>query len=185
MDPQAPAQPSIDTSYKHPSNPSDQNPAERSQAESTTESLSRSDATTEKRKAGDVSSGTGTQDEATPSSLAIGGQGEGDKNVGPPASNTEGEQMRAAGDGDIAKAQETKTGFGEQSSLASDMDRKREEQDEVKEERRATGIPRGLTGDQPGEGLREEDRGVDVKSALGGGSNIVEAPSGSGAKGVA
>ena len=104
-------------------------------------------------------------------------------------SNTEGEQMRAAGDGDIAKAQETKTGFGEQSSLASDMDRKREEQDKVKDERRATGIlsgPQGgPTGDHPGEALREEDRVVDVKSALGGGSNIVEAPSGSGAKGVA
>lgn len=109
--------------------------------------------------------------------------------AGLPVSNTEGEQMRAAGDGDIAKAQETKTGFGEQSSLASDMDRKREEQDKVKDERRAAGVPGGPqggpTGDHPGEGLREEDRGVDVKSALGGGSNIVEAPSGSGAKGVA
>ena len=100
-------------------------------------------------------------------------------------SNTEGEQMRAAGEGDIAKAQETKTGFGEQSSLASDMDRKREEQDQIKDERRVTGIPGGPTGDHPGEGLREEGRGVDVKSALGGGSNIVEAPRGSGAKGVA
>lgn len=97
--------------------------------------------------------------------------------------------MRAAGDGDIAKAQETKSGFGEQSSLASDMDRKREEQDELKEARRASGIPGGPqggpTGDHPGQGLREENRGVDVKSALGGGSNIVEAPSGSGGKGIA
>lgn len=100
-------------------------------------------------------------------------------------SNTEGEQMRAAGEGDIAKAQETKTGFGEQSSLASDMDRKREEQDQIKDERRVTGTPGGPTGDHPGEGPREEGRGVDVKSALGGGSNIVEAPRGSGAKGVA
>lgn len=69
------------------------------------------------------------------------------------------------------------------------MDRKREEQDEIKEERRENGIPGGPqggpTGDHPGAGLREEDRGVDVKSALGGGSNIVEAPAGSGGKGVA
>ena len=97
--------------------------------------------------------------------------------------------MAAAGDGDIAKAQETKSGFGEQSSLTSGMDRKREQQDELKDERRAAGIPGGPeggpTGDHPFAGLREEDRGVDVKSALGGGSNIVEAPSGSGGKGVA
>ena len=97
--------------------------------------------------------------------------------------------MRAAGDGEIAKAQETKTGFGEQSSLTSDLDRKREEQDKAKDERSVTGTsggPQGgLTGDRPGEGPWEEERGVDVKSALGGGSNIVEAPSGSGAKGVA
>ena len=85
MDPQAPAQPSIDTSYNHPDNPSEQDPVEKSQAESTTASLSRSDATTEKRQAGDVSSsGASGQDEATPSSLAMGGQGEGDKDVGCP-----------------------------------------------------------------------------------------------------
>ena len=109
--------------------------------------------------------------------------------AGPPVSDLEGEQLGAGGEGDIAKAQETKTGFGEQAGLASDMDRKREEQDEIKEERRANGMPGGPqggpTGDHPGAGLREEDRGVDVKSALGGGSNIVEAPSGSGGKGVA
>ena len=97
--------------------------------------------------------------------------------------------MRAAGDGEIAKAQETKTGFGEQSNLTSDLDRKREEQDKAKEERSATdtsgGPHGGSTGDRPGEEPWEEERGVDVKSALGGGSNIVEAPSGSGAKGVA
>lgn len=84
MDPQAPAQPSIDTPYKHPGNPTDQDSAEKAQAESTTASLSRSDATSEKREASDVSSGAGGQDEATPSSLAIGGRGEGDKDVGRP-----------------------------------------------------------------------------------------------------
>ena len=42
--------------------------------------------------------------------------------------------MRAAGDGDIAAAQEHKHGFGEQSSLTSDLDRKKEEQAQIKHE---------------------------------------------------
>ena len=83
MDPQAPAQPPIDTSYKHPDNPSDQDPAEKSSAQSTKASISRSDAKLEKRQAGDVSSGAAGQDEATPSALAAGGQGEGDRDVSP------------------------------------------------------------------------------------------------------
>ena len=97
--------------------------------------------------------------------------------------------MRAAGEGDIKSALDNKHGFGEQSDLSSDMDRKRAEQDEIKEARRESGIPGGPqggpTGGHPGEGLREEERGVDVKSALGGGSGIVGASAGSGGKGVA
>ena len=81
MDPQAPAQPSIDTSYKHPGNPSDQDPAERSQAESHGASSTRTDATAETREQGDVPSGEAGQSEATPSSLGLGGQGEKDKDV--------------------------------------------------------------------------------------------------------
>ena len=84
MDPQAPAQPSIDTSYKHPDNPSEQDPSEKASAQSTAASFSRSDATREARRPGDVLSGAGGQDEATPSSLAIGGQGERDRDVSLP-----------------------------------------------------------------------------------------------------
>ena len=84
MDPQAPSQPPIDTSYKHPDNPSDQDPVEQASAQSTKASISRSDHNVDERKAGDVPSGAGGQDEATPSSLALGGQGEGDtEDVGP------------------------------------------------------------------------------------------------------
>lgn len=43
--------------------------------------------------------------------------------------------MRAAGDGDIAAAQKDKHGFGEQSSLTSDLDRKKAEQARIKDER--------------------------------------------------
>lgn len=84
MDPQAPAQPPIDTSYKHPENPTDQDPAEKAQAQSLGASQSRTDAIAEERQAGDVSSGRRGQDEATPSALALGGQGERDRDVRPP-----------------------------------------------------------------------------------------------------
>lgn len=75
--------------------------------------------------------------------------------MGGSVSNQEGEQMRAAGDGDIAVAQEEKHGFGEQTSLTSDLDRKKAEQAEIKDDRR---------GGEDGGG------GVDVRGALGGGN---------------
>ena len=78
----------------------------------------------------------------------------GHSQMGGPVSNQEGEQMRAAGDGDIAKAQDQKHGFGEQSDLASGLDKKKEEQARIKE-------ARGYDG---GGGS-----GVDVQGALGGG----------------
>lgn len=72
--------------------------------------------------------------------------------MGGPVSDLEGEQMCAAGDGDIAAAQDDKHGFGEQSSLTSDLDRKKAEQAEIKEARRGGG----------------GGKGVDVQGALGG-----------------
>ncbi len=97
--------------------------------------------------------------------------------------------MAMSGEGEVKSAVENKHGFGEQGSLTSDMDRKRAEQNEIKEDRRESGNSGGRqggpTGGHPGEGQREENRGVDVKSALGGGSNVIGAGSGSGGKGVA
>ena len=75
--------------------------------------------------------------------------------MGGPVSNQEGEQMRAAGDGDIAAAQDDKHGFGEQASLTSDLDRKKAEQAEIKDERRG-----GAGG----------GKSVDVQGAVGGGN---------------
>lgn len=63
--------------------------------------------------------------------------------------------MRAAGDGDIAAAQDKKHGFGEQGDLASGLDRKKAQQAEIKDAR-SDGGGRG-------------GGGVDVKGALGGG----------------
>ena len=75
--------------------------------------------------------------------------------MGDPVSNTEGEQMRAAGDGDIAAAQDSKHGFGEQSDLASNLDGKKNEQAKIKEAR----------------GIGGGGGGVDVQSAIGGRGN--------------
>ena len=72
--------------------------------------------------------------------------------MGEPVSSLEGEQMRAPGDGDVAVAQDKKHGFGEQSDLASDLDRKKADQARIKE-KRSTG--------------RGSD-GVDVEGAVGG-----------------
>ncbi|KAL8825247.1 MAG: hypothetical protein Q9191_004528 [Dirinaria sp. TL-2023a] len=169
MDPSAPSQPPLDTAYQHPSNPTTKEPQEQYESQSTSASQRRTGAKLDGRSAGDVPT------EATPSSLAKGGHGErDDPNIlgSDPTSSLEGEQMRAPGEGDIARANENVTGFGEQPDLAADMDRKRAEQDQIKEDRRA-------------DGRREEDRGVDVQGALGGGKNVVGAGAGSGGKGVA
>lgn len=193
MDPSAPSQPPLDTAYQHPSNPSTKEPQEQYDSQSTSASQSRTGAKADQRSAGDVPSGVPTgQEEATPSSLAKGGHGErDDPNIlgSDPTSSLEGEQMRAPGEGDIARANENVTGFGEQGDLVADMDRKRAEQDQIKEQRQESSIPGGpqggRTGGHPGEGMREEERGVDVKVALGGGANVVGAGSGSGGNGVA
>lgn len=77
--------------------------------------------------------------------------------------------MRAPGEGDIYNAQQHKTGFGEQGDLAFDLDRKREEQDRLKDNR------------SPGSG----DNGVDVQGAVSGaGKGFVGVTSGSGGGGA-
>lgn len=159
MDPQAPSQPSIDTAYDNPDNPADQTPSERKDATSTGASLQRSDPTSERREPNDTigDRGSASQDEAMPSSLSYGAQdssGDAGESKGGPVSNQEAEQMGAAGDGDIAVAQDRKHGFGEQKSLTSDLDRKKAEQGQIKDERR-----------ERGGGGKE----VDVQGLLGGG----------------
>lgn len=75
--------------------------------------------------------------------------------MGGAVSNQEGEQMRAAGDGDIAVAQERKHGFGGEGDLSSGMDRKKDEQAKIKDAR--------------GGGNGGGGGGVDVQAAMGGG----------------
>lgn len=168
MDPTGPSQPSLNTVYDHPSNPAQSAP-EHASSKSTAASQQRSDPTQETRH---PSSGK-PHSQAMPSSLGYGAQddsGDAGEARGDAVSNTEGEQMRAAGDGDIARAQDGKHGFGEQGDLASDMDRKKDQQAEIKEARRG------------GDGGDRSD--VDVGSVLGGkGSGFVGAGEQAGGEG--
>lgn len=60
--------------------------------------------------------------------------------------------MRPAGEGDVYNAQLEKTGFGEQGDLAAGLDRKRDEQDRIKEKH----------------GQESWEGDVDVEAAVGG-----------------
>lgn len=73
--------------------------------------------------------------------------------MGAPSNELDGEQMRAPGEGEVYDAQLNKTGFGEQRDLAAGLDRKREEQDRIKEEKH---------------GVSEKEYSIDVKGVVGG-----------------
>ncbi|KAL9127916.1 MAG: hypothetical protein Q9217_003302 [Psora testacea] len=150
MDPNQPSQPALNTVYDQPSNPA-QSISEYKSSTTTSASQQRSAPTCETRRDNDK------ERDAVPSALAYGernARNDADERMGGPVSNLEGEQMRPAGEGEVAKTQETKHGFGEQEDLASGLDRKKAEQDRVKDMRRQAG----------GGG------GVDVGAVLGGGS---------------
>jgi hypothetical protein len=80
--------------------------------------------------------------------------------VGPQQEDLDGEQMRAAGEGEVMDAQFNKknAGWGEQGSLTSDLDRQKAEQqgarENVKEQRRHDGNVDG------GAGRRTENEGI-------------------------
>ncbi len=95
------------------------------------------------------------QDNADDSNVLLPGS-----RVGPQNEDLEGEQMRAAGEGDVMNAQLEKknAGWGEQDSLTSDLDRQKAEQQHAREgikaERRAGGSVDG------GAGNRVENEGL-------------------------
>jgi len=160
MDPKAPAQPKLDTAYDTAGNPAERTSHEQSKAAA--KESTNTGATAEDRGQGDIPVPSTHDDRATPSSLGIGARNaSGDKgeNVGPGASNLDGEQMRAPGEGDVYKKQFSKSGFGEQEDLAGDLDRKKAEQADARAEI---------------ESHRKED--VDVGGALGNrvGPSVVE-----------
>lgn len=79
--------------------------------------------------------------------------------------------MRAPGEGELYNAQLNKTGFGEQGDLAAGLNRKREEQDRIKEERNS---------------VSEKEDSIDMEGAVGGeGKGFVVTKARSGGRGVA
>ncbi|KAI4124315.1 MAG: hypothetical protein LQ338_004856 [Usnochroma carphineum] len=176
MDPSGPSQPTLNAAYDQPSNPASQSDYEQRESTSTSASIQRSAPTVERRERGDVPVPSSHEGGPTPSSLGYGARdssGDAGESMGGPVSSLEGEQLRPPGEGDVASAQDSKGGFGEQADLASDLDRKKEEQRERLNDRYGGGSS-GKGG--PG--------GVDVQSAIGGGGKgVVGASQGSGARG--
>ncbi|KAL8772250.1 MAG: hypothetical protein Q9209_002462 [Squamulea sp. 1 TL-2023] len=176
MDPTGPSQPNLNTVYDQPGNPASQSEGEKQNSNSTSASIQRSEPTVDKRERGDVPVPSSHGQGPTPSSLGYGARDDNEDpgdSKGEPVSSLEGEQMRAPGEGDVASAQDTKHGFGEQADLASGLDRKKEEQ-QKRLDNRYNGGSSGRGG--PG--------GVDVKAAIdGGGKGVVGANQGSGARG--
>ncbi|MCJ1477027.1 hypothetical protein MMC13_005698 [Lambiella insularis] len=160
MDPKGPSQPGIDTAYDTVGNPADQTAQEHATAAS--KESTNAGATVEERKQGDVSVPSVHGGGPTASSLGAGVRttsGDKGESIGPGASDLEGEQMRAPGEGDVYRSQSEKSGFGEQEDLASDLDRKKEEQSQKREE------------------IKESRKdAVDIGGALGGrtGPSVVE-----------
>ncbi|KAI1650597.1 uncharacterized protein F4817DRAFT_236700 [Daldinia loculata] len=148
MNPSGPAQPPKDTAYKTEGNPVSSNPSEQHSAQHHTHGKP-----VDKRSPSDQPSGLG---DAVPSSLGYGihGAPAGEEKYGRTYEQVgrnkelDGDQMRAPGEGDVASAVERKPGAsGSQPDLASDLDRKKQEQaskrEAVKEERRQGRAPDG------------------------------------------
>ena len=138
MDPKGPAQPNLDQVYETQGNPASQTPSESRTADANAHTNT---AKTSHRSQNDV-----PISKATSSALDAGGSGErdaplssgayagGDQDQSGRKGELEGEQMRAPGEGDVMQSQWNKTGMGEQKSLTSDLDRKKEEQRGAREE---------------------------------------------------
>ncbi|KAI4209119.1 MAG: hypothetical protein LQ351_007925 [Letrouitia transgressa] len=178
MDPKGPSQPPLDTAYDQPSNPATQTESEEQYSKSTSASIQRSDPVVDRRERGDVPVPSQHEEAAVPSSLGYGvrdDRHDAGESKGSPVSDLTGEQMRAPGEGDIAQAQHTKQGFGEQPDLASDLDKKKEDQQRRLQER-----------DYGNEAEKSGSLGeVDVKSAVGGsGKGVVGVAKGSGGRGA-
>ncbi|MCJ1362127.1 hypothetical protein MMC16_001229 [Acarospora aff. strigata] len=139
MDPTGPAQPNLDAVYQTSSNPTTKTPAEQHTSETRTPNTS----ITETRQPGDIPiprTQTSSSDSGTPSALGRGSTNDlPDKgeDAGRPADELEGEQMSMLAEGRVYDAQLQKGkvgGFGEEKSLTSDLERKKEEQRGMREE---------------------------------------------------
>ncbi|KAI0199275.1 hypothetical protein F4808DRAFT_218870 [Astrocystis sublimbata] len=134
MDPSGAPQPPVNTVYKTEGNAATSNPVEERASHQASQGRNVA------HRIPDTQS-TGFQD-ATASSLGRGTRGElaGEEQLGRTAETAgrhnelDGQQMRAPGEGEVASAVEQKPGAsGEQPDLASDLDRKKQEQAEARE----------------------------------------------------
>ncbi|KAF3061621.1 hypothetical protein GL218_04196 [Daldinia childiae] len=146
MNPSGPAQPPKDIAYKTQGNPVTSNPSEQYSAQHHTHGNP-----VDERSPSDKPS---SLDNATPSSLGYGihGAPAGEEKYGRTqeqvgrSQELDGGQMCAPGEGDVASVVERKPGAsGSQPDLASDLDRKKQEQaskrEAIKEERRQGRAP--------------------------------------------
>ncbi|KAI1657907.1 hypothetical protein F4813DRAFT_358364 [Daldinia decipiens] len=146
MNPSGPAQPPKDTAYKTQGNPVTSNPSEQNSAQHRTHGKP-----VDERLPSGQPSNLG---DALPSSLGYGihGAPAGEEKYGHTPEQVgrnqelDGDQMRAPGEGEVASVVERKPGAsGSQPDLASDLDRKKQEQfskrEAVKEERRQGRAP--------------------------------------------
>ena len=168
MDPKEPSQPSQQTGLDQPLNPADKTSAEQTKSADTS---STTGPPVDRRAEHDVPS-THEKD-ATSTSLSYGDTGplkekdisESDKQ-NYASSELDGEQMRAPGEGEVARAVERGGGGGhkEESSLTADMDRKAEEHKDALHAR----------GERTGAEIEDEEKEdwtgkrADVGEALGG-----------------
>lgn len=140
------SQPGVDDAYTTPGNPVSHTPAESRQAEQQS-SLNNPKTFTR---------GPGDQEgiEPKPPAMAAGSSHPAINEDAEPADVLDGEQTRPPGEGEVAKAQAHKTGTGEEQSLTSDLDRKKEEQsalrEKIKEQRKEATMQGGDLGQQGG-----------------------------------
>jgi hypothetical protein len=168
MDLQGPSQPSQQTSYNQPSNPSSQTTSEKSQTHGTFSA----DPPIDHRNLSDVPSTH--EADATPSSLGRGDTGPliargisaSDAQNYSSVPELEGEQMRAPGEGDVAAAVTEKKfgGHGEEQALTENMEEKSKAHKEALHEKgQRTGAEIEEEGKEDWTGKKGE---VDVGEAL-------------------
>ncbi|KAI0132786.1 hypothetical protein BJ170DRAFT_615388 [Xylariales sp. AK1849] len=130
LNPSAPSQPPTDAAYKSEGNPVTSAPSEERASHQASNAP-----ITEKR---DPTNASSSSQEATASSLGRGvrGRGQDEEREDRTDAEVQGDQIRPPGEGDVATAVEQKPGAGgEQPDLASDLDRKKAEQADKREER--------------------------------------------------
>ncbi|KAI9783885.1 MAG: hypothetical protein M1816_001137 [Peltula sp. TS41687] len=141
------SQPAVDDAYTTPGNPVSHTPSESKQAEQ--QQSSHSNAKSFTRRPGDQEG-----IEPKPPAMAAGSSHPPGDEEAEPADALDGEQTRPPGEGEVARAQAHKTGTGEEPSLTSDLDRKKQEQsglrEEIKEERKKATMQGGDLGQQGG-----------------------------------